>query len=83
MIIPTPYENLHKNTIIIGADIISLLKRQDYNIELLFNKLKKQNSTHLNQFNNTLLFLWLADIIELNEHTLTLKTKKNVSQKII
>jgi len=75
MLIPTYYENLHKNTIIIGGDIINLLKQKDYNIEVLFNELKNLKSTHLNQFYNTLLFLWLADIIELNEHTLILKRK--------
>jgi hypothetical protein len=75
MLIPTSYENLHKNNLIIGADIISLLKQKDYNIEVLFNEVKKIKSTHLNQFYNTLLFLWLADIIELNEHTLILKRK--------
>jgi len=75
MLIPTSYENLHKNTLIIGADIIRLLKQKDYNIEALFNEVKKLKSTHLNQFYNTLLFLWLANIIELNEHTLILKTK--------
>ncbi|MEN8217733.1 MAG: ABC-three component system middle component 6 [Pseudomonadota bacterium] len=75
MLIPTSYENLQKNTLIIGADIIRLLKQKDYNIEALFNELKKLKSTHLNQFYNTLLFLWLADIIELNEHTIILKQK--------
>jgi hypothetical protein len=75
MLIPTPYENLHKNTIIIGADIIRLLKQKEYNIEALFNEVKKLKSTHLNQFYNTLLFLWLADIIELNEYTIILKAK--------
>jgi hypothetical protein len=75
MLIPTPYESLQKNTLIIGADIIRLLKQKDYNIEALFNEVKKLKSTHLNQFYNTLVFLWLADIIELNEHTLILKRK--------
>jgi len=75
MLIPTPYENLHKNIIVIGADIIRLLKQKDYNIEALFNEVKKLKSIHLNQFYNTLLFLWLVDIIELNEHTLRLKKK--------
>jgi hypothetical protein len=75
MLIPTSYENLHKNNLIIGADIINLLKQKDYNIEALFNEVKKLKSTHLNQFYNTLVFLWLANIIELNEHTLILKRK--------
>ncbi len=75
MLIPTPYESLQKNTIIIGGDIIGLLKQKNYNIEALFNELKKLKSTHLNQFYNTLLFLWLADIVELDEHTLILKRK--------
>ena len=75
MLIPTPYESLQKNTIIIGADIIGLLKQKNYNIEALFNELKKLKSTHLNQFYNTVVFLWLADIIELDEHTLILKKK--------
>jgi hypothetical protein len=75
MLIPTPYESLQKNTLIIGANIIRLLKQKDYNIEALFNEVKKLKSTHLNQFYNTLVFLWLANIIELNEHTLILKRK--------
>lgn len=80
MFTPTKYENLYNSTIVLGADIIKTLKKGNYNIEELFqelklNSLKKENSLKnisLNQYYNTLIFLWLTDIILIDDFLITL-----------
>lgn len=74
MFIPTKHENLHKSTIVLGADIIKSLKKKDHNVEDLFQELKEafKKDISLNQYYNTLTFLWLTDVIELNDFTLKL-----------
>jgi hypothetical protein len=75
MFLPTKYENLHKSTIILGADVIKSLKKKDYNIEDLFQEVKQipQKDISLNQYYNILTFLWLTDIIDLKDFTIQLK----------
>jgi len=75
MFIITKHENLNKSTIVLGADIIKSLKKKDYNVEDLFQELKKvfKKDISLNQYYNTLTFLWLTDVVELNEFNLKLR----------
>lgn len=75
MFIPTKHENLQKSTILLGADIIKSLKKREYNVDDLFQNLKKvfEKDISLNQYYNTLTFLWLTDIIELNDFNLKLR----------
>ena len=75
MFIPTKHENLHKRTIVLGADIIKSLKKRDYNVEDLFQELKKvfEKDISLNQYYNTLTFLWLTDVIELDHFHIKLR----------
>lgn len=75
MFIPTKHENLHKSTIMLGADIIKSLKKREYNVEDLFQELKTvfEKDVSLNQYYNTLTFLWLTNVIELNEFSLKLR----------
>lgn len=73
MLIPTKHENLEKNVLVVGADILMLLKKRKYNIETLFQKVKNKKSIGLGRFYNTLLFLWLADLIELETYYIKLK----------
>ncbi|HLP46714.1 MAG TPA: hypothetical protein VK469_12230, partial [Candidatus Kapabacteria bacterium] len=65
MLIPTKYENLNKNLLVAGVDVISHLRKKSYNIEELFQLLKKEKGMNLNQYFNCLTFLWLADIVVL------------------
>lgn len=78
MFIPNKHENLHKSTIVLGADIIKSLKKKDYNIEELFQEVRQifQKDISLNQYFNTLTFLWLTDIVDLQEVTIKLRGKK-------
>jgi hypothetical protein len=75
MLIPTKHENLNKSTIVLGADIIKTLKKNDFNVEDLFQELKMvfQKEVSLSQYYNTLTFLWLTDVIELTDHHIKLK----------
>jgi hypothetical protein len=81
MFIPSKHENLHKSMIVLGAEIIKSLKKKDFNIEELFQELRQtfQKDISLNQYFNTLTFLWLTDIIDLQQFTIRLKGKHNVS----
>ncbi|MDD2224749.1 MAG: hypothetical protein PHP97_01125 [Candidatus Shapirobacteria bacterium] len=68
MLLPTKHEILKNNELVIGAKIINLLsKKTSVNITDLFEETVKIDSISLNQFYDTLTFLWLADIVILEK----------------
>lgn len=75
MFLPNKHEDLHKSTIVIGADILKSLRKKNYNIEELLQEIKHsfQKDISSNQYYNTLTFLWLIEAIELNGFTIKLK----------
>ncbi|MCK5123199.1 MAG: hypothetical protein KAQ87_03560 [Candidatus Pacebacteria bacterium] len=76
MLIPSKHERLEKNLLVIGGDILGLLtKRKIWNIETLFQNLKEVKSVNLNQYYNSITFLWLSDIIQVDEYNISLKQK--------
>jgi hypothetical protein len=79
MFTPNKHEHLHKCVIVVGANIIESLKKKDYNIEFLFQHVKQkfQKDISLNQYYNALTFLWLTEIIDIQDFII--KLKKNVS----
>jgi len=80
MLIPTKHEDLEKNVLVLGADILDLIKKKSfrpYNIEVLFQDLKIRKEIGIEQYYDTLLFLWLIDTIELRNHYVYMR--KNVS----
>jgi len=87
MLIPNKYENINNNLLVIGSHLISLLKKDPYNIEDLFIVINKEREKktlqliNLDQYFNTLTFLWLADLINLNEFQIFIN--KDDTQKII
>ena len=67
---------LEKNLLVIGGDILSVLReRKIWNIEDIFQKLKKIKFIDLNQYYNSITFLWLSDIIRVDEYHISLKQK--------
>jgi hypothetical protein len=79
MLIPSKHERLEKNLLVIGGDILFYLKKQQtWNIEMLFQKLKELKSVNLNQYYNTITFLWLSDIVQVDEYNVSLK-QQNVT----
>lgn len=72
MLLPSKYEDLNSNLIVVGAYIIETLKRRPYNVEDLFQVLRNKYNINLEQYFNAITFLWLSDIIILNTFQITL-----------
>lgn len=90
MILPTKYEKLKENSLIVGSHIIAFLKEDDLSLNELHHLLHSRKKIELDLITliNTLSFLYLTDIIEIDSQNLirlTDETKKNlhISEKII
>lgn len=92
MLIPSKYENINDNLLVIGSNLVSLLKKRPFNIEDLFKAVNKERESkglhqiNLDQYFNALTFLWLAEFITLNEFQIFInlnKSRENDTQKII
>ena len=70
---PSQYENINKSTMVLGADLLQKLKKQSYNIEDLFKELRKKKDININQFMTTVTFLWITDLIDYQDFSITLK----------
>ena len=68
MLIPTKHEKLDNNLLVLGSDILKLLKKKPCNIENLFQELKKVKIFSLNQYYNTITFLWCANLIIVDDY---------------
>jgi len=78
MLIPTKHENLERNILTLWADIISLIKKRWYNLESLFQELKVLKSVSLDEYYDTVTFLWTADLIQISNYKIL--PKKNDTQ---
>jgi hypothetical protein len=76
MLIPSKYENLQQNLLVIGSDVIAILKRRPYDIESLYQELKSRRSINLDQFYNCLTFLWLSEVVNYQGFQVSLKEKE-------
>lgn len=68
MLFPSKHEKLNRNLLVIGSDVLSLLKRRSYNVETLFQDVKQLKSIGLDQYYNAITFLWLSGLIDLKQH---------------
>lgn len=73
MLIPLKHEKLDTSTIVLGADLLGLLKRKSHNVESLFQDAKRIKALSLDQYYNTLTFLWTSGFVELQHHQVILK----------
>jgi len=79
MLIPSKHERLEKNLLVIGGDILAILKKRTiWNIEELFQNLKEIKSVNLNQYYNSITFLWLSDVIKVDKYNISLKQKNDI-----
>lgn len=92
MLLPNKYENINDNLLVIGSNLVSVLKHRPHNIEDLFKAVNKERAKknlhqiNLDQYFNALTFLWLAEIITLNEFQIFInlnKSREDDTQKII
>lgn len=72
MLIPSKYEDINQNPFIVGYHIVNMLKEKPYNIEKLFQHLRDKFLLNLEQYYDSLTFLWLADIITVSETQINL-----------
>ena len=72
MLLPTKYDNLNFNILILGAHTIRYIKNGKHNIEELFQVLKEEHKIDLDLFFDILTFLWLAEIIVYKNFSITL-----------
>lgn len=75
MIIPTKYENIKENALVIGAHIISFLRNSDLTLLEIHLQLKKYKKLELDYsyLVDILTFLYIADVIELENNNIKLK----------
>ncbi len=73
MLIPSKHEKLDRSILVVGSDILSLLKHRSYNVETLFQDIKRLKSIGLDQYYNTITFLWLSGLIDLKQYQLIAK----------
>jgi len=78
MIIPTKHQNIIYNPLVLGADILFILRHGELTIEELFQNLKKQINIDLDIFYDTLTYLWLIESIKIKANIITKIT--NVSK---
>ena len=74
MLIPSKHEKLDNNVLVLGADLLGLLKHKSHNVESLFQDAKRIKALSLDQYYNTLTFLWSSGLIELRNHQVIVKS---------
>lgn len=74
MLKPTVHENLQKNILVVGATILALLKKRSYNIENLYQEIRKDD-INVERYYDTLTFLWTANLIKVEEFYLHIQKK--------
>jgi len=75
MILPTKHENLSNSGFSIGATLLKKLKAKSYVIEDLYELVREKHGISLAMFFDIMLFLWLADLIEMNDYEVRLAEK--------
>ena len=75
MLIPNKYDNINRNILVLGSRVVKELKKQPYNIDKLYLKLKKDLNISLELFYDIITFLWLSEIIEKNNYQIFIKEK--------
>ena len=56
---------------VLGADILFLLRNQDMTLEELYQNLRKKMSLDLDLFYDTLTYLWLIESIKMNKNKIS------------
>lgn len=82
MILPNEFETIVQNPLVIGAFIIEKLKKKPFNLENLFQQLRSAHNITIEQYFDTLTFLWVAEIIVIKDNQINF-LKTNDTQKTL
>ena len=63
MLVPTKYQHLNQNMLVIGADIIDLTKKGINHTEDIIMHLRTNRNVSIDDFYNTITFLWMIEFI--------------------
>ncbi|MFL0072283.1 ABC-three component system middle component 6 [Tenacibaculum maritimum] len=74
MITPTKHQNIVFNPLILGADILFMLRHKELTIEELFQNLKQTKNLDLDIFFDTLTYLWVIESIKIETNKITKTT---------
>ncbi|WP_369412438.1 ABC-three component system middle component 6 [Mucilaginibacter rivuli] len=73
MLIPSKHENLEYNLLVIGSDILRILRTGNHNIEELFQTIKKYASEiSLDKILDCILYLWLCEFVIVEDNVVIL-----------
>jgi hypothetical protein len=73
MLLPGKHENLTNNILVVGADILKILKDGSYNLEEIFQNIKRHyNEVSLDRILDCIAYLWLCDFIIFEDNLITL-----------
>ncbi len=73
MLIPSNYEKLNQNVLVVGASVIRLLRKKRYTVEDLFQEMRRGEQINIDRFYSVLSFLWISDIIDSDDFHLFIK----------
>lgn len=71
MLLPTKHQNLSNNIMVIGADVLHIIKNETLTVEELFQKIKNERQMSLEMLFDTITFLWLIDAVEYSENKIS------------
>lgn len=74
MILPNKYENLKNTPLIVGKDIILLLRKKNFRLFDLYSKLSVK--INIDTYFDILTFLYAADLISFNNNIIYLNDSK-------
>lgn len=67
------YEDLNRNTLVIWADVLLILKQKQFDLENLYQEVKHKGIS-LDEYYNIITFLWLTESITVDKHLLTYRS---------
>lgn len=72
MVLPSKHEILKKSPLIIGSDILKILKRGPAHTEELYQVMRKKRDIALDTYHDTLTMLWLYDLVKLDNYSIVI-----------
>ncbi len=68
MLIPTKFDNLNYNPMVLASHVLRFVRKNHRSFDETFIQINKRFNIDLNHFYNVLTFLWLFDLIEVNNN---------------
>lgn len=70
MIIPTKHQNLSDNALVLGADILHLLRKENLPVENVIKEIKEIHSVKTDFILDAIVFLWILGALKMETNLL-------------